>query len=70
MKQRYIYIGILAALLATLFTGCKKEEGTVTLGAVIKNNVYMNEKVYISDHTPCWHNGDQVNINGTTYYPR
>ena len=67
MKQQYIYIGILAALLTTLFTGCKKEEGTVTLGAVIKNTVYMNEKVYISDHTPCWHNGDQVNINGTTY---
>ena len=67
MKQRYIYISILAVLLATLFTGCKKEEGTVTLGAVIKNTVYMNEKVYISDHTPCWHNGDQVNINGTTY---
>ncbi len=67
MKQQYIYIGILAALLTTLFTGCKKEEGTITLGAVIKNTVYMNEKVYISDHTPCWHNGDQVNINGTTY---
>ena len=37
------------------------------MGAEIKNSVYTNEKVYISDHTPCWHNGDQVNINGTTY---
>ncbi len=37
------------------------------MGAEIKNSVYTNEKVYISDHTPCWHNGDRVNINGSVY---
>ena len=68
MKQQYFYITILTALMATFATSCqKKEEGTITLGAEIKNSVNTNEKVYISDHTPCWHNGDQVNINGTTY---
>ena len=67
MKQQYFYITILTALMATFATSCQKEEGTITLGAEIKNSVNTNEKVYISDHTPCWHNGDQVNINGTTY---
>ena len=67
MKQQYFHLTILAALMAVFATSCQKEEGTVTLGAEIKNSVYTNEKVYISDHTPCWHNGDQVNINGTTY---
>ncbi len=65
MKQRYFYLTIFAALMATFVTGCKKEEGTVTLGAVIQNPA--DNKVYIDDHTPCWHNGDEVYINNTTY---
>ena len=67
MKQRYIYIGILVALLTTLFIGCKKEEGTVTLGAEIQKPVSGNAKVYIDDHTPCWHNADEVYINNAVY---
>ena len=65
-KKHYLFTLFMLAT-AMLVTSCQKEEGTVTLGAEIKNSVYTNEKVYISDHTPCWHNGDQVNINGTTY---
>ena len=65
MKQRYFYLTIFAALMATLVTGCKKEEGTVTLGAVIHKPA--DNKVYIDDHTPCWHNGDEVYINTTSY---
>ena len=65
-KKHYLFTFIMMAT-ALLVTSCQKEEGTVTLGAEIKNSVYSNQKVYISDHTPCWHNGDQVNINGTTY---
>ncbi len=65
-KKHYLFTLFMLAT-AMLVTSCQKEEGTVTLGAEIKNSVYTNQKVYISDHTPCWHNGDQVNINGTTY---
>ena len=65
MKQRYFYLTIFATLMATFVTGCKKEEGTVTLGAVIQNPA--DNKVYIDDHTPCWHNGDEVYINTTAY---
>ena len=65
MKQRYFYLTLFVALMATLVTGCKKEEGTVTLGAVIQKPA--NSKVYIDDHTPCWHNGDEVYINNTAY---
>ena len=65
MKQRYFYLTIFAALMATFVTGCKKEEGTVTLGAVIQKPA--DNKVYIDDHTPCWHNGDEVYINTTAY---
>ncbi len=65
MKQRYFYLTIFATLMATFVTGCKKEEGTVTLGAVIQNPA--DNKVYIDDHTPCWHNGDEVYINNTAY---
>lgn len=65
MKQRYFYLTIFATLMATFVTGCKKEEGTVTLGAVIQKPA--DNKVYIDDHTPCWHNGDEVYINTTAY---
>ena len=65
-KKHYLFTFFMMAT-AMLVTSCQKEEGTITLGAEIKNSVYTNQKVYISDHTPCWHNGDQVNINGTTY---
>ena len=65
MKQQYLYIFLIAAMTATIFTSCQKEEGTVTLSAEIKKNT--NSKVYIDDHTPCWHNGDEVYINNAAY---
>ena len=65
MKQRYFYLTIFATLMVTFVTGCKKDEGTVTLGAVIQKPA--DNKVYIDDHTPCWHNGDEVYINTTAY---
>ena len=65
MKQQYLYIFLIAAMTATIFTSCQKEEGTVTLSAEIQKNT--NSKVYIDDHTPCWHNGDEVYINNAAY---
>lgn len=47
-----------------LAAGCKKEYGTVTLGATIDNG--RNAKVYIDDVTPCWHNNDLVRVNNQT----
>ena len=65
MKQQYFRITLFAALMATLAVGCQKEEGTVTLGAEIQKPA--GSKVYIDDHTPCWHNGDEVYINSAAY---
>ena len=50
-----------------LAVSCQKEEGTVTLGAEIQKTVNSSTKVYINDHTPCWHNGDEVYINNAAY---
>ena len=47
-----------------LAAGCKKEYGTVTLGATIDNG--RNAKVYIDDVTPCWHNNDLIRVNNQT----
>ena len=65
MKQQYFRITLFAALMATLAIGCQKEEGTVTLGAEIQKPA--DSKMYIDDHTPCWHNGDEVHINSDDY---
>ena len=58
-------ISILCAALALLATvsSCKKDQETVTLGAVIDQNA----KVYVDDHLPSWENGDQMVINDDTY---
>lgn len=58
-------ITILCAALALLTTvsSCKKDQETVTLGAVIDQNA----KVYVDDHLPSWENGDQMVINDDTY---
>ena len=58
-------ITILCAALALLATvsSCKKDQETVTLGAVIDQNA----KVYVDDHLPGWENGDQMVINDDTY---
>ena len=58
-------ITILCAALALLATvsSCKKDQETVTLGAVIDQNA----KVYVDDHLPSWENGDQMVINDDTY---
>ncbi|MBR3412864.1 MAG: BspA family leucine-rich repeat surface protein [Bacteroidales bacterium] len=58
-------ISILCAglTLLTLVSSCKKDQETVTLGAVIDQNA----KVYVDDHLPSWENGDQIVINDGTY---
>ena len=44
--------------------GCKREYGTVTLGANIDNG--RDAKVYIDNLTPCWHNNDLIRVNNQT----
>ena len=66
MKQHFNLL-LIVALIAMLAAGCQKEQTTVTLGAKIQNSVSGDSKVYIDDHTPCWHNGDMVYINDAPY---
>ena len=47
-----------------LVAGCKREYGTVTLGANIADG--RDTKVYIDDLTPCWHNNDLIRVNNQT----
>ena len=65
MKNKYFLLTLLLAATAIMATSCQKEEGTVTLGAEIQRPT--DGKVYINDHTPCWHNGDEVYINNAAY---
>ena len=67
MKKQYLLPTLIMATFAMLAVGCQKEESTVTLGAKIQKPVSGNSKVYIDDHTPCWHNGDLVRINNVNY---
>ena len=58
-----VILGLLVGAMA-LVAGCKREYGTVTLGATIDNG--RDTKVYIDDVTPCWHNNDLVQVNNQT----
>ena len=58
-----IVLGLLAAGVL-LVAGCKREYGTVTLGANIDNG--RDAKVYIDNLTPCWHNNDLIRVNNQT----
>ena len=52
------------ATIVIVAVGCKREYGTVTLGANIDNG--RDSKVYIDDLTPCWHNNDLIRVNNQT----
>lgn len=68
MKKQHFTITFILAIMAMLAVGCQKEEAaTVTLGAKIQKPISNGSKVYIDDHTPCWHNGDLVRINNVNY---
>ena len=56
-------VGLMAGIVM-LAAGCKREYGTVTLGANIDNG--RDAKVYIDDLTPCWHNNDLIRVNNQT----
>ena len=58
-----VILGLLAGAMV-LVAGCKREYGTVTLGATIDNG--RDTKVYIDDVTPCWHNNDLIRVNNQT----
>ena len=66
MKKQYIIFSFFAALLALSAVSCQKDQDIVTLNAVIQK-VSNDSKVYINDHTPYWHNGDQIRINNADY---
>ena len=55
-------VGLMAGMV--MLAGCKREYGTVTLGANIDNG--RDAKVYIDDLTPCWHNNDLIRVNNQT----
>ena len=67
MNKKLFLLSFIVVATAMLATSCQKEEGTVTLGAEIQKPVSGNAKVYIDDHTPCWHNADEVYINNAVY---
>lgn len=66
MKKQYIIFSFFAAMLALCAVSCQKDQDVVTLNAVIQK-VSNDSKVYINDHTPYWHNGDQIRINDVDY---
>ena len=66
MKKQYLIFSFFAALLALSAVSCQKDKDAVTLNAVIQK-VNNDSKVYINDHTPYWHNGDQIRINDADY---
>ena len=66
MKKQHIIFSFFAALLALSVVSCKKDQDVVTLNAVIQK-VSNDSKVYINDHTPYWHNDDQIRINDVDY---
>ena len=66
MKKQNIIFSFVAALLAISAVSCQKDQDVVTLNAVIQK-VSNDSKVYINDHTPYWHNGDQIRINDVDY---
>ena len=66
MNKQYIIFSFFAALLALSAVSCQKDQDVVTLNAVIQK-VNNESKVYINDHTPYWHNGDQIRINDVDY---
>ena len=66
MNKQHIIFSFFAALLALSAVSCQKDQDVVTLNAVIQK-VSNDSKVYINDHTPYWHNGDQIRINNADY---
>ena len=66
MKKQYIIFSFFAALLAISAVSCQKDKDAIILNAVIQK-VNNDSKVYINDHTPYWHNGDQIRINDADY---
>ena len=65
MKKSSIYCILIASLI--LVTGCKKDQDTVTLSAVIN----QPSKVFINDQNyPCWESGnnpDMIYVNDAPY---
>ncbi len=64
MKRIHTTMMISLMAVVVLATGCKREYGTVTLGANIDNG--RDAKVYIDNLTPCWHNNDLIRVNNQT----
>ena len=62
MKKSSIFCILVASLI--MMTGCKKDQDTVTLSAVIN----QPSKVFInSDRYPCWESGDNIYVNDAAY---
>ena len=67
MKRQHAILTLIVAAMAVLTAGCQKDKESVTLVAEIQETLSSNGKAYIDEHTPCWHNGDEVFINNAAY---
>lgn len=62
MRKVFMFCALVAGI--AMMTGCQKEQGTITLKAVIS----QDSKAYIGDgNYPYWHTSDLVKINNVQY---
>ena len=65
MKRNTLLSLVMAVVLVSLTTACKKDQDVVTLKATSENFRGTNSKVYINDNLyAVWEAGDAVGING------
>ena len=67
MKKVSIFFLALAAAGSMMFTGCKKEYQTVSLGLELESAPAGSKVEIDTDHNPVLRDGDYVTINGTSY---
>lgn len=67
MKKVFIFFLALAAAGSMMFTGCKKEYQTVSLGLELESAPAGSKVEIDADYNPVLRDGDYVNVNGTSY---
>lgn len=67
MKKTSIFFLAFAAAGFMMFTGCKKEYQTVTLGVELESAPNGSKVEIDANHNPVFLNGDNVNVNGVDY---
>ena len=67
MKKQLVISLTMTAAMAMLTVGCQKEEVAVILKAKIQQFSTSGTNSNADPYTPCWHNGDRVQINNGVY---